>query len=113
MEKAKKLKDLKKGDRVWFWHFTCTTPITVIKAKRTGDMVEVILQWDDHEYVCYGHALGYDIVGYSRQFRSSFLFTTNREESKEREDKQKRNETYESVGRMTFNLIKAIKKLNL
>ena len=37
----KKLKDLRKGDAMWFWHFTDTTPICVESAKRDGDLMRV------------------------------------------------------------------------
>ena len=42
----KKLKDLRKGDAMWFWHFTDTTPICVESAKRDGDLMRVTVRWD-------------------------------------------------------------------
>ena len=46
----KKLKDLRIGDKVWLYDFTDTTPITVVKKKREGEMMTVTLKWDDEVF---------------------------------------------------------------
>lgn len=71
----KKLKDLKKGDNVWYWHFTCTTPIVVESAKREGDMMRVTVKWGDEQYECFGPALGLTCIGYNRKFGDEVMFT--------------------------------------
>ena len=109
MEKAKKLKDLKKGDRVCYYHFSDTTPITVIKAKRTGDVMEVTVKWDDSEYVTYGHALGYVLTGFSRKWRSTVLLTSDFDDVRDREAKKEKDKTYNSIGRSVVNLLGVIK----
>ena len=37
----RKLKDLRIGDKMWMFDFTDTTPITVVKKKREGELVTV------------------------------------------------------------------------
>lgn len=71
----KKLKDLRKGDRIWYWYFTCTTPIYVESAKREGSLMRLTVKWDDAEFECFGHALGFTCVGYSKAFREDMMFT--------------------------------------
>ena len=71
----KKLKDLRKDDRIWFWHFTCTTPIYVESIKREGDLMRINVKWDDAEFECFGHALGVTCVGHDRKFRKDIMFT--------------------------------------
>jgi len=71
----KKLKDLKKGDRIWCWHFDDTTPIYVDSAMRDGELMRLTISWDDSVYECFGPALGFTCVGYSRKFRQEIMFT--------------------------------------
>lgn len=71
----KKLKDLRKGDKVWYWHFTYTTPIYVDKAKREGELMRLTIRWDDTIYECFGPALGLTCVGYSRKGHQEMMFT--------------------------------------
>lgn len=71
----KKLKDLRKGDAMWFWHFTDTTPIRVESAKRDGDLMRVTVRWDEYVYECFGPALGFTCVGYCRMRREDIMFT--------------------------------------
>ena len=106
----KKLKDLKKGDRIWYYGYTCTTPIYVDKAKRTRNVVEVMIRWDDHEYVGYGHALGYIMVSYDRKFRSdNILFTTDYDDVKTRERKEDVEKAERELG---HDLMLFLKQLN-
>ena len=71
----KKLKDLRKGDRIWFWHFTYTTPIIVEKAKREGELMRLTIRWDESVYECFGSALGFTCVGYDSKFKQERMFT--------------------------------------
>lgn len=71
----RKLKDLKKGDRIWFWHFDDTTPIYVESAMRDGELMRVTVRWDEYVYECFGPALGVTCVGYERKFRQEIMFT--------------------------------------
>ena len=75
-KEIKKLKDLKKGDKVWYWTLTDTTPITVEKAKREGELMRLTIKWDDSVYECFGHALGYTCIGYDRKFHAERMFTS-------------------------------------
>ena len=75
----KKLKDLKKGDKVWFWYFTDTTPIYVESAKREGELMHLTIKWDDSVYECFGHALGLICVGYCRKLKQEVMFTCSYE----------------------------------
>ena len=109
MERRKKLKDLKKGDRVCYYHFSDTTPITVIKAKRTGDVMEVTVKWGDSEYVTYGHALGYVLTGFSRKFHSTMLLTSDFDDVRDREERKEIEKTFNSIGRSVVNLLDDIK----
>lgn len=109
MEKPKKLKDLKKGDRVCYYHYSDTTPIIVTKVKRTGDVMEVTVRWDDSEYVTYGHALGYILTGFSRKWRSTVLLTSDFDDVRNREAKKEKDHTYNSIGRSVVNLLGIIK----
>ena len=84
----KKLKDLRKGDRIWFWHFTDTTPICVESVKREGSLMRLTVKWDDAEYECFGHALGFTCVGYSKRFCEDMIFTCSYDISKENEEKR-------------------------
>ena len=97
----RKLKDLKKGDRVWYWHFTCTTPIYVESVKRDGELMRVTVRWDDEVYECFGPALGFTCVGYNRKFCDEIMFTCSFDVSNEN-DKRKQ---------MIRNLVPRLKEL--
>lgn len=86
----KKLKDLRKGDRVWFWHFTDTTPIIVEKAKREGELMRLTIRWDEGVYECFGPALGFTCVGYNRKFKQEIMFTCSYDISYENEQEKQR-----------------------
>lgn len=73
----KKLKDLKVGDKVWLYDFTDTTPIVVEKKKREGAMMTITLKWDESEYECVGHALGWTCIGYNRKWQQEQMFTSS------------------------------------
>lgn len=75
--KEKKLKDLKKGDPMWLHNFTDTTPITVVKKKRTGSLMTVTLKWDNYEFECFGPALGWTCISYNKKFCQERLFTSS------------------------------------
>ena len=86
----KKLKDLRKGDRIWFWYFTYTTPIYVENVKREGSLMRLTVKWDDAEYECFGHALGFTCVGYSKKNGKDMIFTCSHDISKENEEKREK-----------------------
>ena len=71
----KKLKDLRKGDMVWLWSFTDTTPIYVDKAKREGELMRLTIRWGDSIYECFGPALGFTCIDYNRKFGQELMFT--------------------------------------
>ena len=104
----KKLKDLKKGDRIWYWYFTCTTPIYVDKAKREGDLMRLTIVWDKSVYECFGHALGFTCVGYNREFHEEFMFTSSYDLSKKNEETRQKmrdlvpclKEVIEKIGKL-------------
>jgi len=77
MNKTKKLKDLKKGDRLWLHDFTGTTPILVENAKRQGNIVTVSIKWDESEYEAYGPALGFKCVSLPIRHSEDMVFTTD------------------------------------
>jgi len=89
----KKLKDLRKGDNMWFWYFTFTTPITVESAKREGELMRVSVRWDDSVYECFGPALGFTCVGYDHKFHSERMFTCSYELSYENETRTQRTKS--------------------
>lgn len=86
----KKLKDLRKGDRVWFWYFTDTTPIVVEKAKREGELMRLTIRWDESVYECFGPALGFTCVGYGRKFKEEIMFTCSYDLSYKNEQEKQR-----------------------
>lgn len=86
----KKLKDLRKGDVVWYWRFACTTPIYVESAKREGELMRLTIRWDDSIYECFGPALGFTCIGYNRKFGQEFMFTCSYDLSHKNEQKQQR-----------------------
>lgn len=86
----RKLKDLRKGDRIWFWHFTYTTPIYVESAKREGSLMRLTIKWDDTEYECFGPALGFTCVGYNKRFGEDKIFTCSYDISKENEENRQK-----------------------
>jgi len=71
----KKLKDLRKGDRLWYWHFTFTTPIYVECAVRDGELMRIAVRWGDSVFECFGSALGFTCVGYDRKMKVERMFT--------------------------------------
>lgn len=90
MNKPKKLKDLKKGDRLWLHDFTGTTPILVEKAKRQGNIVTVSIKWDEADYEAYGPALGFKCVSRPNRLSEDMVLTTNLEDAEyETEKRQK------------------------
>ncbi|SEA78948.1 hypothetical protein SAMN04487851_11429 [Prevotella sp. tc2-28] len=86
----KKLKDLRKDDRIWYWHFTCTTPIYVESIKREGDLMRIKVKWDEAEFECFGHALGVTCVGHNRKLREDIMFTCSYDISKNNEEKRQK-----------------------
>lgn len=86
----KKLKDLRKGDRMWFWYFTFTTPITVESAKREGELMRLTVKWDEYVYDCFGPALGFTCVGYDHRFHTERMFTCSYELSYDNESRTDR-----------------------
>ena len=109
MKKTKKLKDLKKGDILYLYDFGSHTPIIVTKAKRTGDVMEVTVKWDDSEYVAYGHALGYVLTGFIRTWHAPFLLTSDFDDVQERLERKIKDATFTSIGRSVVNLLNIIK----
>ena len=107
----KKLKDLKKGDKMWWQGYTDTTPIYVVKVKRDGDLCTVTVKWDDTEYVCFGHALSFTCVGYCRKFCNEEIFTTDYETLKSEEDKREKDKRYAQIGRNVVGIMKMFKEL--
>ena len=97
----RKLKDLKKGNRVWFWYFTDTTPIYVESVKRDGELMRVTVRWDEHVYECFGPALGFTCVGYCRMTHEDIMFTCSYDLS---------NENYKRK-QMIRNLVPRLKEL--
>lgn len=88
----KKLKDLKKGDRMWLYDFTDTTPIVVDKKVRQGGLMVITLKWGSSEYECYGPALGWTCVGYNRAFCQELIFTCDFDSAWEREHRKSKLE---------------------
>lgn len=86
----KKLKDLKKGDKVWLYDFTGTTPIQVESVKRDGHLMIITLKWDDSLFECYGHALGWTFSGYEIKHHWELVFTTSFDKALEREQSKER-----------------------
>ena len=103
----KKLKDLKNGDRMWLWDFTDTTPIIVAKKKREGSLMTITLKWDEAEYECFGHALGWTCVAYNRSFGQE-LFTSDYETALSNE---KKRSDIKRIGELMKNIIKQIDEL--
>ncbi len=85
----KKLKDLRIGDKVWLYDFTDTTPITVVKKKREGEMMTVTLKWDDEVFDCFGPALGWTCVCYSMKWKLERMFTSSYDMAYEREKRKR------------------------
>lgn len=90
MNKPKKLKDLKKGDRLWLHDFTGTTPILVEGAKRQGNIVTVSVKWDESEYEAYGPALGFKCVARSKLHYEDLVFTTDMEAAEFETEKRRK-----------------------
>lgn len=111
MEKAKKLRELKKGDRIWYYNFTDTTPIYVVKKKRTGDLMTVTVRWDDSEYECFGHAFGHVMTGYRKSLHTPILFSTDYEGIVSRLKRETEECRYANIGRTVMILLNGIKEL--
>lgn len=86
----RKLKDLRIGDKMWMFDFTDTTPITVVKKKRDGELMTVTLKWGDEVFDCFGPALGWTCVGYSMKWRLERMFTSSYDMAREREKRRRR-----------------------
>ena len=104
----KKLKDLRKGDRIWYWHFTGTTPIYVESAKREGELMRVTVKWDNEVYECFGPALGFTCVGYNREFCDELMFTCSYDIS---DENMKRTQRIRDLVPRLQNVIKDIEKI--
>lgn len=111
MAQAKKLKDLKRGDRVYLKGFTGTTPITVASKKRTGMLVEITLKWDESEYTCYGHAFNTLFTGYFKKFRKDVVFSTDYDREHYEEQNRERNAKRALVGRYCKEFITHLKDM--
>ena len=111
--KTKKLKDLKRGDRVIYWsrypNSVGTTPITVVKARREGFVMHVTLQWDDHEYETVGHPFGYHMVCYNRQWKGSIIFSTDLAEEREWQEMMKHRKLAAEWGQKFYALVSLIR----
>ena len=108
----KKLKDLKKGDRMWLQGFTGTTPIYVEKKKREGDLCIVTMRWDNEEHVSYGHALGWTCVGYCKKYNAECIFTTDYQTTKSVEEKREAEKKYAQIGRNISGIINILRDLD-
>lgn len=108
---AKKLKDLKKGDQIWYYKTEETTPIKVTGVKKNGDFVEVTFRWDDEEYVGCGHAFGYTIVTYVRSTREEKMFSTNYDDVSLRRRDRIRNDVYHNIGRDVSSVAKYLRTI--
>lgn len=111
MEKAKKLRELKIGDRIWYFNYTDTTPIYVVKKKRMGDLMTVTVKWDDSEYECFGHAFGYVLTGYQKSLHTSILFSTDYEGIVSRVKRGMEESRYANIGRIAMKLLNEIREL--
>lgn len=110
--KEKKLKDLKKGDMVWLRRLPDTTPIIVTSAKRDGNCMRVTLKWDDNEYECFGHALGYKLVSYSKEYGGiERLFTSSYEESIGNYNNEKYIISRQRIGEAVESVLQALDEL--
>ena len=109
--KVKKLKDLRKGDSVWLDNIADTTPITVTSVKHTGMMVEIKVQWDDSEYICYGHAFNTRFTGYAGKYYANRVFTTSYNDAKSNEMYEQTMREYASIGRDIKSIVKSLKIL--
>lgn len=113
MANKKKLKDLRKGDRVWDYLVLDTTPIYVVSAKREKDIMRITVKWDNSEYECVGMALGTTFVAYAKQYRAELIFTTDCEELKYREAEKYRKNADAEIGANVRTLFRNLKSLNL
>lgn len=104
----KKLKDLKTGDRMWLNDFTDTTPIVVTKKKREGSLITITIKWDNSEYECFGHALGWTCVGYNRAFCQELMFTSDYETAF---DSEKKRRDIKRIGEKMKEIFKNIDEL--
>lgn len=109
MGKQKKLKDLRKGDRVYLQGFVDTTPIVVVKAKRTGDCMTVELKWDEHTYIGYGHALDRYMCIYSKEWKCGHYVGTDYNEEYHVQLRKEESRKEAEIGKYVILLIKAIK----
>ena len=88
--KTRKLKDLRKGQRMWYWYFTDTTPILIESAKREGDVMRVVVRWGESLYECIGPALGFTCLCYSKFWKRDIMFTCSYDLSRENEKRRER-----------------------
>lgn len=108
---AKKLKDLKKGDQIWYYNNEETTPIRVTGVKRNGDCVEVTFKWGDNEYVGCGHAFGYTIVSFVRRIKEERMFSSNYDDVSLRRRERIRNDVYYNIGRDVTSVSKYLRTI--
>ena len=90
MTYTKKLKDLKIGDSMWLHDFTDTTEIKVVRKKREGDLIRIMLKWDDSEFECFGPALGWSCINYNRRYKIERIFTCDFDKAYEAMMKRRR-----------------------
>ena len=113
MANKKKLKDLRKGDRVWDYLILDTTPIYVVSAKREKDIMRIIVKWDNSEYECVGMALGTIFIAYTKRWQVDLIFTTDYEGLKYRETEKNRKNADAKIGENIRSLFRNLKSLNL
>ena len=111
MKKAKKLKDLRKGDPIWLYDFTWTTPIHVEKVKRQGSIAIVNIKWGNLECEAYGPALGRSCVAYIGPRFDDYVFTTDYELAKFRQNRNEGVRKYMEIGQAVEKMIGLIRDL--
>lgn len=107
----KKLKDLRKGDRVYRYDFAITDEALIIQSiKRTGNVVEAVAKWENEkmseaEYECVGHALSTFFTAYVRKTHFCMLISSDLKEVKFEELEYKSNIRRNRIGSALISLI--------
>lgn len=109
----KKLKDLRKGDRVYRYDFATTDEALIIQSiKRTGNVVEAVAKWEngsEMEYECVGHALSTFFTAYVRKAHYCMLISSDFKDVKFQELLHKSNMRMNRIGSALISLIDELK----
>lgn len=115
----KKNKELKKGDKIWYWATGLAESeyFPVQSVKKKGTLVEVVVEAyyfsreKKYEIKLYGHASSSLLSGYDKKWRhQDICYTCDYELVKDKTARYDHDKKYIDAGRAVLDLVKCLKE---